>query len=205
MALPRLKLQAPAKFELAPSPLIDGKPWTEGLDYFYCWLCQNFGEDEIFPDFELAQKLNVHRVIADEWLVELGRQGYIEHHIRRMSQVADCPAAYGFSRLAPSINIKVALNASSLVGYDPWTDRSLDEEIADAVQADSYIDKFFDLFNDEFYIFNRVQRMRSNRKRFQALSLTEHPRYADPATKRRFENSPPPQEWRQAIEAAANG
>lgn len=207
MALPIRKL-LPSEIELANTPyLADIKGyWVDGLKLFHRAIASYFTLDKIYGDFELAERLNVHRTISDEWLAGLVSLGLAERTGIPISRVLSDPAeASGFILNAPIMNHQVKLTIPApLYSYDPWIDRDWDLELEGARMPDIYVDKFYMVAVDEHYIIRRKRRRREDGSLFIPVAIPEQPRYATSHQTRTYEKSIPPIEWRGLIDKAAS-
>ena len=195
-------VQVPA-LEMTPSPYDGIRLLTDKLTLMHHWMAGYWEVGDAFPDFTFAEALKVHRVIADSWLAGLKKAGHI--------------SSYAFSRgnntevFAPGFVInpingpvkEVNLRMGDLQLYDPWVDRKFDHDLPDAIYPDFYIDKYFDVFINEYYLAYGYLRKRPNGKIFQPLDLTEHPRHADIAETKRISGTVAKEEWRQLIDDLA--
>jgi hypothetical protein len=200
--LPILPKPRSAVLTFAASPYLAGNNyWEEGLDLLHRSLASRFVPGDVYGDFELAQHLDVHRVLADEWILALSRTGRAKSVIKPISTaIVDPAVATGFA-LKPATGKPITIDIpSDLRSYDPWVDRQFDDEIDGARMPDLYVDKFFMVTVDEHYIFRRKTRKRPNGHTFVPLNCSELPRYENPAQTRRYEKCPAPDTWQAAIE-----
>lgn len=197
-------MPAARSITLSASPYIGNEFWQEGLEIFHAAICGVCiaPPETVFSDYGIAAHFDVHRCISDLWLSALRQAGYIEHVSKKMSAiVAECDEASGFRLLKLSKFPGKVIVPDELRDFDPWDDRSLDGDVPDAMFADEYIDKFFDIRVDEFYIFNRKTRRRPNGHLFQPVK--ELPRYAAPhiLTHNTYPADPL---WRKVLDKAAS-
>jgi hypothetical protein len=109
------------------------------VEYFYSWLYQHF-QDKKFMVYEVAKALDVHRLVAMEWL-------------NALDEIA--PSAVNFvtggflvkkpRELLPIIVVKKD-------EYDPWTNREYDDCIKSLWMPyfiDEIVDKYYYLYEDE--------------------------------------------------------
>lgn len=199
MALKIRPLIAPAKvLELAPTPYVSNRKWVPELALFHSWALMQFGI-EVTLDFLLAQKLNIHRIIADEWIAGLVYSGRAKQH--RISVGSELDNEICAFELLPAAKQAVRMDASSVIVYDPWLHRDYDNLIGAARYPDLYIDKFYDIFVNEHYALFRKPRVREDGSTFMPISLNEHPRYVDRQTTEAFKDKTPPEEWRWRIDS----
>jgi hypothetical protein len=198
---------APSKIILAATPyLSDTKEyWIEGLELFHRALTLKFVPGKLYGDFEVAEFLDVHRIIATEWMIGLVRCGLAEGIVKPISaSLVDPDAAEGFIlkpvRAAP-LSIDVP---DDLQNYNPWTNRELDLEVSDALMPDLFIDKYYLTSVDEHFIFRRKRRQRENGALFTPVPQTAMPRYENPAETRKYEGKSPPCDWQAIIDKAAS-
>ena len=188
--------------DLAASPYIGSNLWEEGAELFHNWMFDYFSPKDVFPDFQLAIALDVHRIIADEWLCAL-------HFSGRIIDVTDWKGdiyVSSFRVKAPSKRIKsVKIKVGDLRNYDPWVDRMYDADLPNARFPDYFIDKYYDVFINEHFLAYGKMRKRPNGKTFQPLDMSEHPRHAEnsPKTQRHLFGEPPPDSWRDLIDTTA--
>lgn len=203
--LPKPALQAPIRADLTfeASPYVGDEPWEEGVEYFHAWLCDEFKVGAAFPDYQVSRDLDVHRCISDLWLAAVIQAGFAKEHFFRIGPKSTNNTGYneapGFVLLPPKrpliVNVTVP---SELVEFDPWTDRSLDADVPDALYPDQYIDKHYDVLLNEVFIVERQQRRRG-RKPVYAVDYGEHPRHADQV--KNPVQAAPPVRWRETIDA----
>lgn len=198
---PKPRVQVPAQdLEFSASPYIGNELWSDGLSMMHEWMASYFEVGDVFADYVFAKELKVHRCIADLWLACLKGAGHIEAvpiergHNREIYAPGFivCPAT------GRAVNLKVP---KELREFDPWEDRSLDNEVPDAKFADYYIDKYFDIFVNEYYFYTGYFRKRDNGKTFQPIDHAEHPRHATKTGQAHgISQAPAPIEWRPIIE-----
>ncbi len=168
------------KLELAATPYLEDKTyWIEGLRLLQRAMAPTFTPGKRFGNFEVAQWLDVHRAIADEWIFALIRHELATTCIIPLSAtIADCDAADGFILQVPANRGSVSVTTpSELRAFDPWEDRTLDDVVPDTRYPDAYIDKYYVVGVDESYIVHRKRRKRKNGI-FVPVKPDEHPRYA---------------------------
>lgn len=209
--IPRRTLQVPTN---QPQTLIlDATPflgksdelWDEGLKLIHHWMVANFTYGKVYGDFEFAQALGVHRIIGDEWLAGLAAQKRIKSYSAyigdpRMGGNNEAPAFMMMTPLEPPGKVK--LDISKVCKYDPWVDRQFDDDVDAARFPDLYIDKYFEVMLNEYYVLKRNQRVRPNGHYVNPLDFAEHPRYADPKAKK---DRPFDIKWREVISERVNG
>lgn len=201
MVLRKRNVQAPAQtLEFSASPFVDTELWREGINLMHHWMVGYFEVNQAFPDFVFAETLKVHRAIADEWLIGLKQAGCISSYefVRGTNTSIFAPGFIVHPIDGPVHNIE--LNMGDLQEYDPWVDRTLDKEVPDAVFPDYFVDKYFDVFINEYFLALGYLRKRPNGKTFQPLSVDDHPRHA---TTKKVSIDPPPEEWRRLIDDLA--
>jgi hypothetical protein len=195
-------LQPPATnaFDLCASPFIDeSELWLDALLILHSWLHKRFKGRTYFGDYEMAKALDVHRVIADAWLAGLVRAGLASHVIvgLRNGNEANATTLKG----KPAVKDPRVVVPEELESYDPWTNRDYDEELPDALYADLYIDKYFEVCSNEYFLIERKLRTRGSHY-FEVVSVSEHPRYANQGSR---STTPAPESWKDIIEALATG
>jgi len=207
MALKIHPLQVPApsnELTFCSHPFLSATElWEEGINLFHHWALHHFEAGKIYGTFELAEKLNVHRLISDDWwrgLLYSGSSGIFKHtELRATAHLITYGAneAHGFSLKPVKKLIDVEFDLAGLDEYDPWVDRTLDEEIPDAIYADLVIDKFYSVLDNEYFVVKHKSRVRDNGTVFVPLEMSEHPRYADdPPKTGMFE-----ERWQASIES----
>lgn len=191
------RVQIPAQdFEFSASPYIGDKLWLDGLEMLHQWMAGYFEVGDAFADYCLAEALGVHRCISDLWLACMRGQGMVELHEFYKGNKEIYAPGFILIPVAKPININLKVS-NELKNFDPWVDRTLDAEVPDAVYADYIVDKYFDVFLNEFFFYTGHMRKRPNGKTFQPLDLTEHPRHANVKTP--SDKAPDP-EWRELID-----
>lgn len=214
MPLKQIPKPTARKSELlfAVHPYLDASDelWDEGLHLFHCWLIDNFGVGQLHGDFEIAEKLNVHRLVSDAWLGAMVRTGRAQGVIARIGPRSDDAfEAPGFKVLPlPPGERKVNLHvlANGVQEFDPWTDRSHDDSLPDAQCADAFVDRFYLADTNEHFIFRRKPLILMSGHYFVPVAFKDLPRYADtPEAKELRAGGPPPINWRNRVEQAARG
>jgi hypothetical protein len=203
--VPKPQLQVPAKFELTATPYNGAVVSQEKLKLFHGWLAGQFTPEEFYPDYMVAEKLDVHRVISDTWLMALYHFGrLIISMTKKIGNSDDGPSVSMFA-VTPADFVVASCDASSLRSYDPWTDRSLDRELQ-ADHPDEYIDKYFELFTNEAYVYTHKPRIRPNGTYFTPMDRGDHPRFSvEGISAIRANKGLPPREWRELIDTLASG
>lgn len=203
MALPIRPLQAPITITLCATPFIGTELWQDGITAFHSWLWQTFGEVNT-GDYQVARELDVHRLIADEWLKGLLVAKLIEERIFHVGPVSGGDnEAPGFEIIAPTKRIKAEIVVpDELKAYDPWTNREYDDEIDGALHADMFIDKFFLVSCNEHFLIERKIRIRSNGRLFVPVEHKDMPRYAENPL---APGQAAPARWQAVIDDKASG
>lgn len=194
-------VQVPAQpFEFCASPYVGKDLWEDGLDMFHNWMAQNFKIGAVFPDYMVAESLDVHRAISDIWLCALWTTGRARTAVIARGRELMTNA---FILELPATSQKIDITIpQELIDFDPWEDRSLDEEVPDCMYADQYIDKFFIHHMNEYFYYTGKMRRRSRGRTFCPADFAEHPRNVathDPKT-HRDKNAPAPIEWREILD-----
>jgi len=191
-------------FELTPTPRTGHNHWHDNLELFYHWALVRFSTDKVVYDFQVAEKLDVHRIIADEWIAGLVHSCRAVQHSVRLGGELDNEIA-AFQLLPSTKRMAVNINVDEVKSYDPWLHRNYDQILDAARYPDLYIDKYYDVFVNEYYPVYRKARIRPDGSTFVPLTMAEHPRYADNTTTKEYENKIPPEDWRYRIDTYASG
>ena len=209
---PRTRSPEPTELQFCLSPFLDGSPnelWEEGAYLFHCWMLDRFNVGAEYGCFEVAEALAVHRIVSDEWLSGLVRSGRLVE-TRRGIGPAHEPTyeAYGF-RMSPlkpgEARVTVDIDFGDTRDYDPWTNRQHDM-IDGARQCDLYVDNYYEVLNNEYYIFRRKPLVLVAGYEFVPVMLKDHPRYANtPEAQAVRSGDPPPIGWRDRVATAARG
>lgn len=167
------------------------------LPLLHQWLLQKFKADTPYGDFQLAAVMDVHRAIGDWLVIRL-----IEHNLARPYMFCNSDQeAHGFVLNPMKYSGSVMIKWGDLQTYNPWVDRHYDDVWAAFRYADLYVDKYYDVMVNEFYIVHRKLRKRPDGSIFEPLSVGEHPRYASKTAKSKAITIPP-FEWKALIEGA---
>lgn len=212
-----LKIKPPPRREtlsFCATPFLDDDPnqlWDEGIRLFHNWMLDHFEPGKLYGDFEVAEKLNVHRVIADEWLMGMLRSGRLfdRLHFIGLRYTEDAPEAHGFILTGIPVGearSRVHVDTVSVVLYDPWTMRDFDASVPNAKHADAYIDKYYMIDTNEHFIFRKKPLILNSGHLFVPVSLKGRPRYEDTAEAKIVRaGEAPPASWRDRVEFAARG
>ena len=197
MALKIRPVQASA-LDLSVTPYVGTTLWKEGVHLFHAWVCQTFTKTPV-PDFVVAETLDVHRTIADIWIMGMHELGLVDDYCFWSGDIH--VSAFNIKE---RVKAKVSINVGELRDYDPWEHRDFDKDLPDARFPDYFIDKYYDVFINEYFLVYRKMRKRPNGKFFQPLDLTEHPRYAENSAKaNRDHTRQADPEWRDLIDTTA--
>jgi hypothetical protein len=136
--------------------------WREAVHGLFAHLCRYFEPDKTYGEFEVAQRLDVHRIIADEWLTAMVRLELIEpipvKH--RVDPFMQCLAFRIPKAQHVGKKIRVEIEYGDLREYDPWTDRQYDDQLVEAHWPERYCDKYFNAHHHEYYLITGRSRKR---------------------------------------------
>lgn len=187
---------------------------VEDVRMFFAWLLQNY-KDTPFTKHELAERLDVHRVVIEEWHFALERNHLVKvrslttgrGHITRY--VPDDTSRFGDAYMDGVVHI-FAKEASQ---YNPWINREWDKYFYDIWYpyfVDMIVDKYYNVEEDEVYLLTGKRHVKDGKAFYPLInkrSEHDHPIYLKAAYKKKVYSkktgrpNPPPIARKEKIEA----
>src|SRR5438105_1307260 len=135
MSLDIKPLVQSSALEFSATPYIGTDLWEEGINCFHNWVFNHFTIGTIYGDYQLAEKMDVHRAISDVWLTVLVHRSVVCSHTITLGKSVDAPQVHAFEVMVAPVKRrkKLIINFGELTKFDPWEDRSLDEDLPDAM------------------------------------------------------------------------
>lgn len=190
------------QFTFCPTPWVDepnAEMWEDGIGYFHRYLWTQFKEDYFYA-YEVAKRMNVHRILVDEWLLYTKAYGLIDLEFTSIAiknQSGEHEMHTYILREYPDEGC-APIVSPELKAFDPWSDRTYDGDLPNLQFADHVIDKFYDISFDEVLATTSKRRRRPDGSLFVPVPYDKLPR-----NKYRMDVLVQP-EWREKLEALAS-
>lgn len=184
----KLRKKPKSGFVLAPTPYLpypdfstetDIKTYSRPFDKesvykFFAWLSRHT-ENKPMAKYELAELLDVHRIVIEEWVMALDHL-YLLNRETVMTNRGTIELLYTKAHHNYILD-KYDERPKPCSDYDPWTNRKWDANFCNCWQPyfiDEVVHKYYSVFEDEVYIHTGVRRDIEDNLRFVPLLNERH-------------------------------